>query len=164
LLVLPFTFKEIVNSNILQKSDNEIFQHYLYHGAIGKIIPIYENSSNIKELLKQISIDCIQKDVFKRYKIRNKNEFLKIVNFIYDQIGKKISINNVIDDFYKSKKIVYTYKTISDYIEKLENANLIKTLPYYDLKGRKIITSSLKIYSTDLGILSQNTTYSGNRS
>jgi predicted AAA+ superfamily ATPase len=160
----PFTFKEIIKNNVLNADINSTLKQYLYYGGIGKVIPNYKNIENVKLLLKVVNEDSIQKDIFKRYRIKNKTEFLSIVKYIFDQVGKNISINNIATDFYQSKKIKYSYKTIADYLYKLENANLIISLPYYDLKGRKIIKSKQKYYSSDLGLLSINTTFQGNKS
>jgi predicted AAA+ superfamily ATPase len=57
--------------------------------------------------------------------------------------------------YFKSNKISNTdFSTLSTYLKWICEAMLIIKVPYYDVRGKKVLITSSKYYSSDLGLLS----------
>jgi predicted AAA+ superfamily ATPase len=65
----------------------------------------------MKLLLRNIINDAIFKDVYKRYKIKDKDSFEKTFKYIFDTIGNEISLNNI------SKLLKVNYRTTKQQIK-----------------------------------------------
>ena len=86
-----------------------------------------------------------------KYKIRNKAEFIRIADFMQDNISNLLSVNNICDALNKAGSTI-TVKTVSKYISYLENAFLLYNAIRYDLKGKKYLKSGEKYYLSDPSI------------
>ena len=75
-------------------------------------------------------------------------EFLRITEYMMDNVSNLVSPNNISDTFHRDN-IGITRKTVSKYMEYLEHSFLFYEAKRYDLKGKKYLKSNPKYYLCD---------------
>ena len=95
------------------------------------------------QTLRQICIvgRILLRDLVQKYAIRNKEEFLRMTEFIMDNVSNLLSPNDISDTFHRNS-IEITRKTVSKYIEYLERSFLFYEAKRYDLKGKRYLKSN----------------------
>lgn len=151
--VLPLTFdeyldmkkylhKEIANDDMVE------LKNYIYEG--GFPYALHLDSLNDKRTYVQGLIDEIyEKDIKRRVKIKNKNVFSRVMNYIVNNFGSTTSIQNIVDDLAK-QKIAVKRETINKYIDALESAKILMECNRFDMKSRKSLAGEKKYYLSDL--------------
>ncbi|MBP5288137.1 MAG: ATP-binding protein [Elusimicrobiales bacterium] len=91
-------------------------------------------------------------DIIDRHKIKNKKEFAALTDVLASGIGALSNPLKIEKTFKSREKSSITNKTVSAYIEYLEEAFLISTAQRFDIKGHKYIGASKKYYFTDMGL------------
>lgn len=110
----------------------------------------YEEADAVSEV-SDILNSIMMRDIVARYDIRKPDLLHRIFRFICDNIGNRTSVHNIYtsllaEDRKVSKDLVY------EYVDHLESACLIYKAETYDVKGKKILTSSYKYYLADIGL------------
>jgi predicted AAA+ superfamily ATPase len=80
------------------------------------------------------------------------SEFKRITNYIFDNIGKQTSANKIANYLQSNNKSTTTDKTVDRYIKWMIDANLIYRSDYFNLKGKKVLETSGRYFSIDVGI------------
>ena len=145
----PLSFKEFYES---RKDDfiSAWTDYYTYGG-----LPLVTGMKTHKEksdYLSSLFSKVYLTDVIDRYNIRNKKEFEDLLDVTASSIGsftKPVKIQNT---FKTKEKSSITNKTITSYLNYLEDAFLIQTVERFDIKGRKYIGANKKYYFTDSGL------------
>jgi predicted AAA+ superfamily ATPase len=158
IITFPFSFKEI-NQNFLPKENslNENFKRYIMLGGLGIILNTYNNKDECYDIIETVYNSILKKDLINRHKIKHLNNIEKISKFIFNHIGKNLSINNIENFLISNKEIKINNKTLLNYLKYLEEVYLITKVNFYDTVGKKILLTKAKYYAADLGILSVNT-------
>lgn len=145
--VFPFSFSEYVEFFQIKDDFYNAFDEY---SRMGGMAGSYAYSSEEKrfEYIEDVYKTILERDLMKKYKIRNASEFLKISEFAMDNIGNLLSPNNVCKILNRSESEI-TRKTVDKYIRYLENAFLFYEAKRYDLKGKKYLTTNNKYYLCD---------------
>jgi len=172
--IMPLSFKEYLTfknkelpKNNAQLIKNKItyiklFNKYLLEGGF----PEYVLTNN-ENLLKTYFDDIIYKDVAIRHNIRSLNLLRKLANFCVTNISSPISYNSLKNTFKVSLDLIRSY------LEYLEEAYLLFTIPIfsYSLKVQEqnprkiyVIDNGLRNsvsfkFSKDLGKLAENLTF-----
>ncbi len=155
--MLPLSFKEFLtfyefDDNI---DINEKFQKYLQFGGM----PILK-SYNFNEVASTASLDGIYstvvlKDIMDRTGVTDYNTLNKVINFLSSNIGSITSpnkIGNILSserDLNKNTKIAG--KTVSLYIDYLQNAYIFYYVSRYDIRGKQLLKTLGKYYIIDIG-------------
>lgn len=151
----PFSFREWlryskVNSDkYLLTSDRarikRQFNLYLEFGGFPEVV-----ISRDKNELRQLYQDVLIKDLLVRFKIRETKSFRELVLFLISNVGSPVSFNNL-------KKILdfKSVATVKNYIDFLEEAYLVFSLPRYDYSIKKQIVNNRKIYGIDMGMIKE---------
>jgi predicted AAA+ superfamily ATPase len=106
------------------------------------------SDSEIRQIVTDIQSSAILKDVVARNKIKNVPLLERIIAFLYDNVGNLVSIRKIVD-YLKSNNGVGEHETVSSYVGFLEEACIIKKVPRYDIKGKKLLESNDKYYLAD---------------
>jgi predicted AAA+ superfamily ATPase len=117
LTLFPFSFKEIIENNIINSEWelNKKFEYYIMHGGMGIIIDRYNNSEKVFEILKSVYDSIFTKDLMNRHHIKNIDSITKIAKFIFNHIGRNISANNLENYLVSNKEIKISKVTILNY-------------------------------------------------
>ena len=147
--VYPLSFKEFYS---IRKDDfiSAWIDYYTYGGLplVAGMKTHKEKSYYLSNLFAKVYIT----DVIDRYNIRNKKEFEDLINVTASSIGAFTNPVKIQNTFKTKEKSSITNKTITSYLNYLEDAFLIQTTDRYDIKGRKYIGANKKYYYTDIGL------------
>lgn len=145
--VFPFSFKEYLAYYEINENYDEAFDQYVRIGGMPGAY-VYKNESRQYDYIKDVYSTILIRDLVEKYKIRNKQEFTNISEFMMDNIGNLLSPNNI-SKALKNNQSEITRKTVSKYIGYLENAFLFYEAKRYDLKGKKYLANNSKYYLCD---------------
>ena len=145
----PLSFKEFYES---QKDDfiSAWTDYYTYGGLplVAGMKTHKEKSDYLSSLFSKVYLT----DVIDRYNIRNKKEFEDLLDVTASSIGSFTNPVKIQNTFKTKEKSSITNKTITSYLNYLEDAFLIQTVERFDIKGRKYIGANKKYYFTDSGL------------
>lgn len=145
--VFPFSFAEyrayFQHSGDLQDD----FDAYVRMGGMPGSY-VYSGEKECYEYVADVYRTILLRDLVQKYAIRNREEFLRMTEFMMDNVSNLLSPNNISDTFHRNG-IDITRKTVSKYIEYLERSFLFYEAKRYDLKGKKYLKSNPKYYLCD---------------
>lgn len=145
--VYPFSFREYIEYAGIEKDFSDAFDSYAMHGGMAGSY-LYSAEEKKYEYVNDVYKTILEKDLIRKYRIRNKAEFLSIAGFMMDNIGNLLSPNNICDALNRGKSEI-TRKTVDKYIRYLENAFLFYEAKRYDLKGKRYLETNNKYYLCD---------------
>ena len=159
--VYPLTFREFLTFRQKKKdkgdgtdnaADTETeFKNYLRYGGLPGIHQLPSNDEVIFSYLNSILNTVLYKDVITRHKIRDASIFDKLVRYLFDNVGN-ITTAKKIADYFKSQRIRTSVDTILNYINYVEASLLIDKAPRYDIKGKRLLEFSDKVFLNDIGL------------
>ena len=145
----PLSFNEFYES---RKDDfvSAWTDYYTYGGLplVAGMKTHKEKSDYLSSLFSKVYLT----DVIDRYNIRNKKEFEDLLDVTASSIGAFTNPVKIQNTFRTKEKSSITNKTITSYLNYLEDAFLIQTVERFDIKGRKYIGANKKYYFTDSGL------------
>lgn len=144
--VFPFSFAEYVEYFGCENKLDAFDEYVLMGGMPGSYF--YKTDEHRFDYIKDVYTTILERDLVKKYKIRNRSEFLSISEFMMDNIGNLLSPNNVCEALNRGKSEI-TRKTVDKYIKYLENAFMFYEAKRYDLKGKKYLETNKKYYICD---------------
>lgn len=147
--VYPLSFKEFYS--VRNDDFMTAWTEYLTYGGL-PLVASMKSHKEKSDYLSNLFSTVYLNDVIDRYKIRNKTEFEDLLNVISSSIGSLTNPVKLQNTFKTKEKSTITNKTITSYINYLEDAFLIQTSERFDIKGRKYIGANKKYYFTDLGL------------
>ena len=145
--VFPFSFAEYTKYFGDGESLYDAFDRYVRVGGMPGSYA-YTTEKQRFAYIEDVYKTILERDLVKKYKIRNTSEFLMISEFMMDNIGNLLSPNNICKTLHHVQSEI-TRKTVDKYIRYLENAFLFYEAKRYDLSGRKYLTSNNKYYLCD---------------
>lgn len=145
--VFPFSFSEYLEYFNIKTDLFDAFDRYVRMGGMPGSYP-YESEEQRFAYTEDVYKTILQRDLVKKYKIRNVSEFLRISEFMMDNVGNLLSPNNICKTLNRGQSEI-TRKTVDKYIKYLENAFLFYEAKRYDLSGKKYLESNKKHYLCD---------------
>lgn len=122
------------------------FHHYLLIGGFPEVA-LSQDISFAQKIIREDVVDkVIKRDIVSLFNVRNVSDFEKI--FLYLCMT---SSNIVVQDTI-AKEVGVSRQTISNYLELLEQSNLIYSSRPIELKGKKVLKSKPKVYLADPAI------------
>ena len=150
--VLPLSFREF--SSVFTKSKAEIFEDYINFGGMPEVSNILQlnNEQEITPYLTHVYRTILEKDIYKRNKIKSKFDFETIVNFIFDCVGSTVSPNKIAETVTANGNKIDN-ETVENYLSVLEDGFLLNKIFRYDIRGKKMLQTLNKFYVADTGLL-----------
>src|SRR5450759_2305664 len=111
---------------------------YTYESAYKAVFDIYSSA--------------ILRDTVQRYNIRDVELLERVVKYVFDNVGNKFSAKNVAD-YFKNQHRKIDLNTVYNYLNALEGAFIIYTIPRYDVKGKEILKTQEKYFVGDQSLL-----------
>lgn len=153
--MFPLTFREYLGMKAfrgLPTGDvHEEFREYVRRGGFPKLLE-FENDADKDAYAANVVGQIVDKDIFRRVKIRNRSAFPRIMDFVVNNFGATASLTSITDFFAKRESLKVSPETVNGYIETLENAKILYRCPRFDVKSRKSMSREQKYYLADLGI------------
>ena len=127
------------------------YEYMLYGGLPHSLT--FKGESGKVTYLKNLYQTVYLNDIYERHDIENKEEFEELVKILASCIGSPTNPTNLANTFKSVNKLQsITDKTVSTYIEYIEDAFLISKAERYDIKGKQYIGASNKYYFQDTGL------------
>lgn len=127
------------------------FKNYLRYGGLPGIHQLPFNQEVLFSYLNSILNTVLYKDIITRHKIRDVSIFDKLVRYLFDNVGN-ITTAKKIADYFKSQRIRTSVDTILNYISYIESSLLVDKAPRYDIKGKRLLEFSDKVFLNDVGL------------
>ncbi len=157
--VFPLSFKEFFDFYTFENSVSieEKFQKYLQFGGMPILREYNFNETRINQALDGIYSTIVLHDILQRNNGIGQKVLQKIMLFLCSNIGSITSPNNIGNvltsegEIESKKGKGIAGKTVSKYIEMLQNAFIFFTAQRYDIKGKQLLKTLEKNYIIDLG-------------
>lgn len=140
--MLPISFQEMVTNNGLLEEKRLLEQRMIY----GYYPEIVVKPNDAAENLKLLSNSYLYKDLLNLEQIKKPALLGKILKSLALQVGSEVSYNEI------SQLVNGDFHTVEKYIDLLEKAFVIFTLPAYSRNVRNEIKKGRKIYFYDNGV------------
>ena len=147
--IYPLSFSEYMS--VFDGDRYEGYEQYSIYGGLPYTLSFdsdVERSNYLKSLFEEVYIN----DIIERNNITNVEKLNELLNIILSQIGSLTNPFKLQNIFKSKKNITLSDKTISRYLECLEDAYLITKANRYDVKGNKYINTPFKYYFEDIGL------------
>ena len=147
--IQPFSFREFLLTQTDITRLDLLFAKYMDAGGLPGIFDLPEES--VREYIKEVIQNIIQKDVLMRNKWRNEEHFNKTTAFLFDSIGSIISPQKITNTLKTNNKISISHNTVGNYITAMVESFLFYKVKRYDLRGKGLLLTQEKYYTVDLG-------------
>ena len=134
MMLLPFSYSELVNHNDYITEERLLEQRLIY----GSYPEIINDPSNAEEHLKLLADSYLYKDLFNLEQISKPALFEKIVKALALQVGSEVNFSEL------AQLVKADQKTVEKYIDLLEKAFVIFSLSSYSGNVRNEIKKNLK--------------------
>ncbi|MCF6271483.1 MAG: ATP-binding protein [Melioribacteraceae bacterium] len=143
-ILFPFAQSEIIFVNTKFEMSEKI-EETLIFGNYPEVLTSRTKKSKI-EIINEIVDSYLLKDILQFEKIRGSQKLFDLLKLLAFQIGNEVSIHEL------SKSLRIDSKTVSRYIDILENSFVIKKLGAFSRNLRDEITKKNKYFFWDNGI------------
>ncbi|MDO5787407.1 MAG: ATP-binding protein [Phascolarctobacterium sp.] len=156
--VLPFSFLEAKAYRELNGetfSEDDIYDYIKWGG-----LPLrynFHDEASVRRYITNLYDSIINKDIIKKGKNVDKQNFRHISLYILANAGKEFSAANIADYFTRNNKKVVSERTVYNYLDKLRKSYLLHTVPRYNIVGKEALKTKEKFYATDTGFRTINT-------
>ena len=148
--VWPLSFAEFMS--VYDGSKEEAWAEYMMYGGLPQLLT-QDGDEKKSEFLRRLYRTVYLRDIYERNNIELKVEFEELSKILSSSIGAPINTSNIANTFKSVNKVQnISDKTISTYMEYMQDAFLIEKSERYDIKGRKYIGSLYKCYYQDIGL------------
>ncbi len=103
-----------------------------------------DNLKDKRTYTQSVIKEIFEKDIKRRIKIKDRNAFEIVRNFVINNFGSLISINNIVSTLKKNGTPISKI-TVSKYIQALLDVKIIYDCSRYDMKSKKSIKGEKSI-------------------
>ena len=147
--VRPFVYKEIMEYAEQNGKESSI-SDYLVWGGFPAALAL--NDLNAKRrYFNDLNDTIVYNDLENRYKIRKKEEFERIVDYILISNARVFSAKSI-SDYMKGKNISVSVPTVIKYLEYLKEAYVIADVALYSPKAKSKLNYYYKLYDEDVSM------------
>lgn len=136
-------YKKTISSNLLEELSS-----YIIDGGFPRSIQ-FDSLADRRTYAQNVIKEIFEKDIRRRIKVRDRDAFEIVKNFIINNYASPISINNIVDSLRKNGNLI-SKATVSKYVQALLDAKIIYECSRYDMKSKKSIKGEKKYYLADL--------------
>lgn len=131
-----------VDANLAVELNN-----YLLEGGFPLAIQ-YDNLADKRTYVKSVITEIFEKDIKSRIKIKNREAFVKVRDYIINNYGATTSITNLQEALAKDG-LTIKRTTLDRYIKALVDAKILYECKRFDMKSKKSLTGEKKYYLAD---------------
>ena len=147
--VYPLSFKEFMQA--YPGDQYRGFADYTMYGGLPLILSMNTEQQKV-QYLTTLFETTYMKDIRERNRIDKIQELNDLINVLASAVGSLTNPARIEATFKTQIHSDISVNTISQYIEFLEDAFLIKSANRFDVKGRKYIGTPIKYYFEDIGL------------
>lgn len=146
--VFPLSFREFCQ----EAGDvREAWMIYSTFGGMPRLLHYHDNEQKIN-YLQNLWEKTYLDDVVERNNVRNELAISRLATSLCSSIGSLTNPARIANTLESVQKMKIDSKTVSSYIDYLENAFLFESAERYDVKGRRYYETNKKYYCIDIGL------------
>jgi len=123
------------------------FSHYLQDGGFPRLL-FLESEAEKKTYIHSLIQEIFEKDVRRRVKIRSREVFDRVRDFVIGNFGATFSLASLTDAL-NHAGIKTTRNTVRNYIDVLTEAKILYPCPRFDIKSKRALSGERKYYLVD---------------
>ena len=148
--VWPLSFKEFMT--VYDGSKEDGWAEYRMYGGLPQLLTQVGDEKKA-DFLRRLYRTVYLRDIYERNNIELQAEFEELSKTVASSIGAPVNALNIANTFKSVSNVQsITDKTVSAYLEYMQDAFLIEKSERFDIKGRKYIGSLSKYYYQDVGL------------
>ena len=148
--VWPLSFKEFMT--VYDGSKEDGWAEYRLYGGLPQLLTQVGGEKKA-DFLRRLYRTVYLRDIYERNNIELRPEFEELSKTVASSIGAPVNALNIANTFKSVSNVQsITDKTVSAYLEYMQDAFLIEKSERFDIKGRKYIGSLSKYYYQDVGL------------
>lgn len=148
--VWPLSFKEYMT--VYNGSKEDGWAEYRLYGGLPQLLTQVGDEKKA-DFLRRLYRTVYLRDIYERNNIELRPEFEELSKTVASSIGAPVNALNIANTFKSVSNVQsITDKTVSAYLEYMQDAFLIEKSERSDIKGRKYIGSLSKYYYQDVGL------------
>lgn len=148
--VWPLSFKEFMT--VYDGSKEDGWAEYRLYGGLPQLLTQVGDEKKA-DFLRRLYRTVYLRDIYERNNIELRPEFEELSKTVASSIGAPANALNIANTFKSVSNVQsITDKTVSAYLEYMQDAFLIEKSERFDIKGRKYIGSLSKYYYQDVGL------------
>jgi predicted AAA+ superfamily ATPase len=134
----------------VQINDNPMIelQNFILEGGFPRAVLI-ENLADKRRYTESVVQEIFEKDIRHRVKIRNRESFETVRQYLINNFGATTSVSNLQRDLAKNGQKI-SRQTLTRYIKALVDAKVLYECSRFDMKSRRSIAGEKKYYLSDL--------------
>ncbi|MFP4267080.1 MAG: ATP-binding protein [Spirochaetaceae bacterium] len=148
--VFPLSWREFKKFHKLEDND-ETLTLYLKLGGMPFLRNLPLDEPIVYEYLKNVYAGILYRDIVHRRSLRNTDLLERIITFLADNIGSRVSSRNIAN-FLKNQKSGGSVSAVVEYLKHVSDSGIVQRISRSDLEGKKIFEIGEKYYFTDLGL------------
>lgn len=152
--IMPFTYSEFIQyyeENELELPQSPL-QNFIRFGGMPQRMD-YDLEEDIREYLKSIYYEIIDKDICNQQSKIDKETFILISKYIISNASKDFSAQSIVEYYNLNNHDEIYRKMVYRYLEKLEQACLISRVKRYDIATKRTLKQVEKQFVVDNGFL-----------
>ena len=147
--IYPFSFAEFCSAK--NGSKQELWKEYYTFGGLPQLF-VFNDRKKKEQFLFSLQESVYLKDLIERNKVKNIEEFKELMKVMASGIGSPCNPTKLSNTFKSGKGVVIDKKTVSNYLNYMEDAFVLEKALRYDIKGKKYINTLSKYYFQDIGL------------
>ncbi len=147
--VRPFVYKEILEYAEQNNKEYSISDYLVWGGFPAALAQ--DDVAAKKRYLADLNDTIVYNDLENRYKIRKKEEFERIVDYILISNARVFSAKSI-SDYMKGKNISVSVPTVIKYLGYLKEAYVIADVALYSPKAKSKLNYYYKLYDEDVSM------------
>ncbi len=145
--VRPFVFRE-AQAFMAQSGREYAISDYLIWGGFPDAL-IQPDESTRRRYLSDLNDTIIYSDLENRYRIRRKDVFERIVDYVLVSNARILSAKSI-SDYMLGQNVSVSVPTVIKYLDYLREAYVITDVPQYSAKAKSAMSYYRKIYDEDV--------------
>ena len=151
--MFPLTFEEYLKMKAfyhIPVSDNLATElnAFIIEGGFPRTL-FFKDQADKQTYVQGVTNEIFEKDIQRRVKIRDRESFEAVQNFIINNFGAATSLNGLCENLRKNGMKI-TKQTVSRYVKILLDAKILYECSRFDLKSKKALSGEKKYYLSDL--------------
>ncbi|MBD5534270.1 MAG: ATP-binding protein [Lachnospiraceae bacterium] len=151
--MFPLTFEEYLKMKAfyhIPVSDNLATElnAFIIEGGFPRTL-FFKDQADKQTYVQGVTNEIFEKDIQRRVKIRDRESFEAVQNFIINNFGAATSLNGLCENLRKNGMAI-TKQTVSRYVKILVDAKILYECSRFDLKSKKALSGEKKYYLADL--------------
>ena len=157
LTIFTLSFNEYLQfkneySRIEIKNNYKEFENFIQFGGFPVIHTTTFTAEQAYKIVYDIYSSVILRDVVQRFKFRDIELLERVIRYVFDNIGNKLSAKNI-SDYFKSQNRKLDINTIYNYLNALESSYIIHRIQRYNIRGKEILKTNEKYFVGDHSLL-----------